>query len=90
MPDRPSASTSSGVLWLTPPRGTRIDRCYVIEKTIGHGSMGSVVLAHDDALDRRVAIKFARPELAEDAAMRERLRFEAQLMAKVRHEIAQR
>lgn len=71
---------------LAPPKGTRIERTYVVEETLGAGAMGAVVLARDEALDRRVAIKFARPELASDEKIRARLRFEAQLMAKVRHE----
>lgn len=69
-----------------PRPGDRIDRTYLVERQLGEGSMGSVVLAYDEALDRKVAIKFARPEFAKDEQLRKRMRFEAQLMAKVRHE----
>ncbi len=78
-------SESPGSFELPRP-GERIDRAYLVERQLGTGSMGSVVLATDEALDRKVAIKFARPELRSDDELRARMRFEAQLMAKVRHE----
>src|SRR5690606_27050064 len=69
-----------------PTPGARIERTYLVERTLGQGAMGAVLLARDEALDRRVAIKFVRPEAGVDDRVRERVRFEAQLMAKVRHE----
>lgn len=69
-----------------PTPGTRIERTYLVERTLGQGAMGAVLLARDEALDRRVAIKFVRPEAGVDDHVRERVRFEAQLMAKVRNE----
>src|SRR5262245_61600828 len=62
----------------------RIGR-YQIKRTIGEGGMGVVYAAHDDRLDRLVAIKVVRPEaLAADGA-RERFRREARAAARVSH-----
>jgi serine/threonine-protein kinase len=46
--------------------------------------MGVVVLAQDESLDRRVAIKFIHPELP-DSSLRERFTAEARAMARVSH-----
>ncbi len=65
-----------------PAPGTRLGR-YVVERLLGRGGMGVVVLAHDPELDRPVAIKVLRPERrAEDE---ERLVREARAMARVVH-----
>ena len=62
----------------------RIGR-YHIKRTIGQGGMGVVYAAHDERLDRLVAIKVVRPEaLAADGA-RERFRREARAAARVSH-----
>ena len=62
----------------------RIGR-YHIKRTIGEGGMGVVYAAHDERLDRLVAIKVVRPEaLAADGA-RERFRREARAAARVSH-----
>lgn len=54
---------------------------YRVLRRIGSGGMGVVHEAHDDALDRRVALKVISPDLAEDPAFRDRFRREAQAMA---------
>jgi serine/threonine-protein kinase len=54
---------------------------YRVLRRIGSGGMGVVHEAHDDALDRRVALKVISPHLAEDSAFRDRFRREAQAMA---------
>ena len=41
---------------------------YVVERELASGGMGVVYLGRDVALDRQVAIKIIRPELATAAA----------------------
>ncbi len=56
----------------------------VVEK-VGEGGMGSVYRAVDVMLDRDVAIKAIKPELARDPEMVERFRTEARTLARVNH-----
>lgn len=58
---------------------------YRLDKLIGGGGMGEVWQAHDEVLDRSVAIKIIRPHLAGDENVRARLRVEAQLAGKLHH-----
>ena len=48
--------------------------------------MGTVFRAHDDSLERVVAVKFLLPELQAEESLVERFRREAQAMASVRHQ----
>jgi hypothetical protein len=57
---------------------------YELERELGGGGMGVVFLARDPALDRRVAIKVIRPELA-TARATERFLREAKLLAQLKH-----
>ena len=41
---------------------------YVVEKELGRGGMGTVYLARDQQLDRRVAIKVLPRDMATDAS----------------------
>jgi beta-lactam-binding protein with PASTA domain len=58
---------------------------YRLDKLIGGGGMGEVWQGHDEVLDRTVAIKIIRPNLADDENVRARLRVEAQLAGKLHH-----
>ncbi|HET6584191.1 MAG TPA: serine/threonine-protein kinase, partial [Nannocystaceae bacterium] len=58
---------------------------YRILSRLGQGGMGVVYLAHDDELDRRVAIKILRHDLAPSSAGRSRLLREAQATARLSH-----
>ena len=52
---------------------------------IGQGAMGLVYRAEDLALERPVAIKMLRPDLAADMELVEQLRSEAALLARLQH-----
>jgi serine/threonine-protein kinase len=58
---------------------------YDVERVLGHGGMGMVVLGRDRALDRPVGIKVISPEI--DVTPRHRQRFlqEARIVANLRH-----
>jgi hypothetical protein len=57
---------------------------YELQRELGQGGMGIVYLARDVSLDRPVAIKVIRPELA-TARAKERFVREAQTLAQLRH-----
>jgi eukaryotic-like serine/threonine-protein kinase len=58
---------------------------YRLGERLGHGGMGEVFAAHDLRLDREVALKLLRPDLAEQDGMRERVVAEARLAARLTH-----
>src|SRR5918995_1373023 len=58
---------------------------YRLGDRLGHGGMGEVYVAHDLRLDREVALKLLRVDLAEQAGMRQRVVAEARLAARLTH-----
>lgn len=58
---------------------------YRLQHEISRGGMGVVYRAEDLALERPVAIKMLRPDLAEDRAFVEHLRIEAAMLARLQH-----
>ncbi|HWW77842.1 MAG TPA: serine/threonine-protein kinase, partial [Pyrinomonadaceae bacterium] len=58
---------------------------YKIEQKLGEGGMGEVYRGVDMMLEREVAIKFLRPELASQQQVVERFRSEAKTLAKLNH-----
>ncbi|MDQ4107203.1 MAG: serine/threonine protein kinase [Actinomycetota bacterium] len=58
---------------------------YRLGERLGHGGMGEVFAAHDLRLDREVALKLLREDLAEQDGMRERVVAEARLAARLTH-----
>ncbi|MCA1715540.1 MAG: Stk1 family PASTA domain-containing Ser/Thr kinase [Actinobacteria bacterium] len=64
---------------------TVIDNRYTLVEPLGGGGMAEVYLAHDDVLDREVALKILRNQYANDEEFVERFRREAQSAAKLSH-----
>ncbi|HEX2573470.1 MAG TPA: protein kinase [Polyangia bacterium] len=58
---------------------------YRIIRRLGAGGMGEVFLAHDDRLDRQVALKLLHAEARREPEVRERFRREARLAAQLNH-----
>lgn len=56
---------------------------YAVLHLLGEGGMGRVFLCHDEALDRRVAVKVLHDHIAAEKDMSERFLREARAMAKV-------
>lgn len=65
--------------------GRRIG-AYRVERTLGHGGMGSVFLAHraDGNVEQKVAIKVVRPESLSNSTLA-RFRLERQVLALLQH-----
>jgi len=83
--DNQSDPRLSGTVQTTPPAGhpARIGR-YVIERQLGQGGMGIVYAAHDDRLQRKIAIKTLPTPSGNDVA-KQRLWREARAAAGVNH-----
>ena len=58
---------------------------YRLEDKIGEGGMGTVFIAHDSELDRKVAVKLLSAALVNETEVRERFEREARLTAKLDH-----
>jgi len=58
---------------------------YDIQRELGRGGMGIVLLARDERLDRLVALKVLPPQLAEHAETKERFLREARMAAQLSH-----
>ncbi|MEM9462623.1 MAG: tetratricopeptide repeat protein [Myxococcota bacterium] len=58
---------------------------YRVLHSLGRGGMGTVFAAHDETLDRSVALKLLHEDLGHEARQRVRLLREAQAMARVSH-----
>ena len=65
-------------------RGTRLGP-YEIDSLIGKGGMGEVYRAHDARLDRDVAIKVLRADVAYNDERRQRFRREARAISRLQH-----
>jgi serine/threonine-protein kinase len=79
------AMTSRRDLELRSVLETALGLQYEILRGIGRGGMGDVYLARERALERLVAIKVLRPDLAAAPESRERFRREARIAAQLTH-----
>jgi len=83
----PSASQPAPVLsrGTALPIGSVIASRYEILKLLGEGGMGAVYKAQDRELDRTVALKVIRPELAGNSEVLQRFKQELILARKITH-----
>jgi serine/threonine protein kinase len=65
--------------------GRTLDRRYVIESKLGQGGMGTVYIAQQVAVGRRVAIKLLPPAIADDLAAVKRFMQEAKAASTLSH-----
>ena len=65
--------------------GTTVDNRYGITQRLAHGGMATVYRAVDTRLDREVALKILRPNMADDPAVIEKFKAEAKNTAKINH-----
>jgi serine/threonine-protein kinase len=72
------------LVWEGLAPGSLIDGKYRVDGELGRGAMGVVVLAHDQSLDRRVAVKLVLSHLASPGFHRRFLE-EGRAMARVNH-----
>jgi eukaryotic-like serine/threonine-protein kinase len=87
-PFTPSDAMAYRKVSLVP--GSVLGGRYEILKTLGEGGMGSVFQAHDNEVDRIVALKVIRPELAGSAEILQRFRQELVLAQQITHRNAVR
>jgi serine/threonine-protein kinase len=65
--------------------GGRLKDRYLLERTLGRGGMAAVWLAHDETLDRPVAVKVLSDTIASDPGFLARFRREARTAARLSH-----
>lgn len=87
--DEPAAPWTSSTDSLSPAvfsPGQRVVDRFLIVHFLGEGGMGQVYLARDEVLDRLVALKTIRPEIASDTRTLERFKREVKLAQQVTDE----
>ncbi|HEY7575736.1 MAG TPA: protein kinase [Thermoanaerobaculia bacterium] len=81
--DLGSGGGASPAIVLQP--GFEIGRRYRVRRMLGKGGMGAVYLVEDRQLERDVALKLIRSDIAENESVLERFKREIQLSSKVTH-----
>ncbi|HEY2744760.1 MAG TPA: serine/threonine-protein kinase [Polyangia bacterium] len=66
--------------------GDIVGERYRVMRPIGHGAMGKVYLAENQAIGLRVAIKLLKPELLANPDFRLRFKHEAEAVAAIQHQ----
>ncbi|MEZ5343830.1 MAG: protein kinase [Acidimicrobiales bacterium] len=69
----------------TPPARPVLNGRYELHRRLARGGMADVFLAHDQLLDRPVAVKVLFPQFAAEPSFVERFRREAQAAANLNH-----
>ena len=82
---QPSLSTSSILAFQGLQPGVLFGDRYEIMGVLGQGGMGAVYKARDRELDRLIALKVIRPELATDPAILQRFKQELILSRNITH-----
>ena len=82
-PDLSAGSTSSAQHRIDPYLGKTLEGRYLVERQLGEGGMGVVYLGRHKVIDKRVAIKILRGEMATDAEMVERFLNEARAASSI-------
>ncbi|HEX4441897.1 MAG TPA: protein kinase [Thermoanaerobaculia bacterium] len=80
-----ASQSQRGVASIVLPAGLEIGNRYRVKSLLGMGGMGAVYLVHDKGLDRDVALKLIRSDVAEDPDALERFKREVQLSSRVTH-----
>jgi len=83
-PKSSGTHTPPGAAAVPARTGDRLGR-FTLADVLGHGGMATVYRAHDDTLDRDVAIKVLSPQIASRSDGAERFRREALAVAAIRH-----
>ena len=85
--DRSDAENGTGGQGASVPAdpliGLLVDDRYRIQARLARGGMATVYVAHDERLDRPVALKVMHPHLAESADFVARFRREARAAARI-------
>src|ERR1043165_5405642 len=85
--DEPAFEMAARVLASDEPSlapGQRVDR-YEVLSLLGSGGMGEVYLAHDEKLDRNIALKLLPPEFTSNAERLRRFQQEARAASALNH-----
>lgn len=83
VPDAAGVVSSAAVVHLGP--GSEIGSRYEIVRLLGQGGMGAVYQAHDRELDRQVAIKVIRADMASNPEILRRFKQELILARQITH-----
>ncbi|MCA1579992.1 MAG: protein kinase [Acidobacteria bacterium] len=84
-PEWAKASSSYGPMSVVLPEGLEIGRRYRVVRLLGRGGMGAVYRVYDKDLDREVALKLIRSDVADDPETLGRFKREVQLSSTVTH-----
>jgi serine/threonine-protein kinase len=81
------ATRTTGSTAQAPPKDQKLSRLgdYRLIKKLGEGGMGTVYKAHQESLDRDVAVKVLFKHLANNQSFVDRFQREARIMAKLDH-----